>query len=71
MLEKQGITWRQALDGTTTGPLSRAWSVEAWPTVYILDGAGVIRAAGGGARGAMMARKVDELLRELETKGDR
>lgn len=42
-LESEGIAWRQAVDGATDGPLAKAWNVQSWPTIYILDGQGRIR----------------------------
>ena len=43
MLDEQGITWRQAIDGTTSGPIAKRWNVQGWPTIYVLDAKGVIR----------------------------
>ena len=43
IMRKQGITWRQAVDGTTTGPLATHWNVHYWPHIYVLDAKGVIR----------------------------
>ena len=43
ILTENGITWRQALDGTTEGALATRWNVHGWPTIYILDASGVIR----------------------------
>jgi hypothetical protein len=43
ILEKNGITWRQAAQGSTRGPLPRRWNVASWPTIYVLDAKGVIR----------------------------
>lgn len=43
ILEEQDIHWRQAVDGSTNGPLAKAWNVHGWPTIYILDHKGVIR----------------------------
>ena len=43
ILEKEKITWRQAVDGSTEGPLATAWNIHGWPTIYILDSKGVIR----------------------------
>jgi hypothetical protein len=49
----------------TSGPISEAWHVGGWPTIYVLDGAGVIRYR--DVRGEDMDRAVDQLLSELET----
>jgi hypothetical protein len=47
LLEKQGVTWRNAWEGAVpsgAGPLARAWEVTQFPTMYVLDVRGVIRA---------------------------
>ena len=43
ILKDQGITWRQAVDGDTSGPIATKWNVHGWPTIYVLDKKGVIR----------------------------
>src|SRR5262245_32907020 len=68
VLEKEKITWRSFWNGPkgTGGPISQAWNVHGWPTIYVLDGDGVIRYR--DVRGEDMDQAVDELLKELETK---
>ena len=67
VLEKEQITWRSFWNGgSTQGPISTAWRVRGWPTIYVLDANGVIRAR--GVRGAKMDEAVDALLAELEKK---
>jgi len=68
MLKEQGITWRHAIDGTTSGPIATKWNVHAWPTLYILDAKGVIRFKGGDARGKNMETNVEKLLAEMGVK---
>lgn len=46
ILKEQGITWPNILQGTTDGPISTAWNVQGWPTIYLIDKDGVIRAKG-------------------------
>jgi len=41
-LQKENITWRSFRDGNS-GPIAKAWNVQSWPTVYVLDWDGVIR----------------------------
>src|SRR5262249_33628345 len=67
VLQKEQITWRSFWNGPkgTSGPISEAWHVRGWPTIYVLDGAGVIRYR--NVRGEDMDRAVDQLLSELET----
>jgi len=64
MLQEQGITWRQAIDGTTQGPIATRWNVQGWPTVYILDANGVIRFK--NSRGERLGQDVDKLMTELK-----
>ncbi len=55
------IAWRSFFDGGDAyGPIARRWNVRSWPTIYVLDEKGVIRARTEDAE--EMARKVDELL---------
>lgn len=43
ILAEQNITWRNVLDGTTSGPIATRWNVHGWPTIYVLDKQGHIR----------------------------
>jgi hypothetical protein len=64
-LEKEQITWRSFWNGPegTRGPISRAWNVKGWPTIYVLDHEGRIRFK--GVRGEAMDAAVDSLLAEI------
>ncbi len=43
--KKEQITWRSFWNGGSTGgPISSRWNVSGWPTTYVLDHTGVIRA---------------------------
>lgn len=68
-LEEEQITWRSFWNGPdgTGGPISKAWNVSAWPTIYVLDAAGVIRFK--NVRGEAMDNAVDELLAEMKEPG--
>lgn len=65
-LEKESITWRSFWNGPegTNGPISTAWGVRSWPTIYVLDAKGVIRFK--DVRGGALDRAVDTLLAELK-----
>jgi peroxiredoxin len=43
----RGLTYRAWWDGdqpeNTSGPIATNWAVSGWPTVYVIDGTGVIR----------------------------
>jgi hypothetical protein len=64
MAEEQ-ITWRSFWNGPkgTGGPISTAWNVRGWPTIYVLDHKGVIRFK--NVREKQMDEAVDALLKEL------
>jgi hypothetical protein len=64
-MKKQGITWRSFWNGgSTQGPISSAWNVRGWPTIYVLDHKGVIRYK--IVRGERMDEAVDKLLAEMK-----
>ncbi len=64
ILAEQKITWRQAIDGDTTGPLATKWNVNGWPTIYVLDAKGVVRYR--DVRDEEMEKVVLELLEEAK-----
>jgi hypothetical protein len=64
ILKDQGITWRNAVDGSTSGPLATRWNVQGWPTIYVLDAQGKIRFK--DVRDAEMDKAVDTLLAEMK-----
>ncbi len=62
-MKAEGITWRQAMEGSTSGPLATKWDVHGWPTIFVLDHKGVIRFQ--DLRGEELEKAVDELLKEV------
>jgi len=64
ILARESITWRQALDGDTSGPWATKWNVNGWPTIYVLDANGVIRYR--DVRDAAMEKAVLELVAEAK-----
>jgi hypothetical protein len=63
--EVHKITWRSFHDGSK-GPIVKKWLVQGFPTIYVLDGKGVIRYK--GVRGKDMDKAVDILLKEMADK---
>ena len=63
---KEKMSWRHFWDGSTGGPIAKRWNVHGWPTIYILDANGVIRAK--DLRDEQMEEKVVELIAEMKTK---
>jgi len=65
VMEAEQITWRSFWDGgNTNGPIATRWNVSGWPTIYVIDGKGVIRYR--DVREQAMDKAVDSLLEELE-----
>src|SRR6187200_1517002 len=63
-LVRENITWRSFWNGGgTNGPISRAWNVTGWPSIWVIDARGVIRYR--NVRGDAMDRAVDALLAEM------
>jgi hypothetical protein len=62
------LSWRSWWDGgSTDGPIQTAYNVSHWPTIYVLDGEGVIRYL--DVRGKALDEAIDKLLAEIEKKG--
>jgi hypothetical protein len=68
MLAENDITWRQAAEGSTSGPLPKKWNVRSWPTIYVIDHKGVIRFK--NVRDQAMEDAVVKLLDELKSEGN-
>ena len=66
IVKDKDLPWRSFWNGPegTSGPLSKAWGVHSWPTIYILDGEGRIRYR--NVRGEKMDEAVDALLEEMD-----
>src|SRR5262245_3469336 len=68
--EKQQITWRSFWNGPegTGGPISKAWKVTGWPTLYLIDAKGVIRRKYVGNPGdKVLDEEIDKLVKEADT----
>lgn len=63
---EEQVTWRSFAAGPGGGEIAKAWNVSSWPTIYILDEQGVIRAK--DLRDKAMEAKVEELLALLAAK---
>lgn len=66
VMAREKMTWPSFWNGSdgADGPISKAWNVRGWPTVYILDAKGVIRFK--GQRREKLEEKVKLLLEEGE-----
>ena len=64
VLKEENISWRSFWNGPdgTSGPISKAWNVTGWPTIYVLDGEGKIRYK--NVRGADLDKALETLMAE-------
>ena len=63
------ITWRSFWNGPegTGGPISKAWNVRGWPTLYVLDHEGRIRHKWLGNPGdEILDKEIDALVAEAK-----
>ncbi len=70
-VEHEKMTWPSFWNGKdgASGPISSAWNVSGWPTVYVIDAKGIIRfkfEGYGEPTSNMLNGSVDELMKELE-----
>jgi hypothetical protein len=65
IIRDKDLCWRSFWNGPdgTGGPISRAWNVESWPTIYVLDQHGVIRYK--NVRGTELDNAIAALLAEM------
>jgi len=44
-MQENDITWRSFWNGPEggAGPIARAWNIQGWPTLYLIDHKGIIR----------------------------
>jgi len=71
-LKDEAITWRSFTNGPmgTDGPISTAWNIRGWPTLYLIDHKGVIRHKFLGNPGnEKLDRAIDKLLAEAVKSG--
>jgi hypothetical protein len=68
-LEEEQITWRSFWNGPegTGGPISQAWNVQGWPTLYVIDHKGIIRHKYLGSPGdKVLDEAIEKLVAEAE-----
>ena len=63
-LEKEKITWRSFWNGEkgTSGPISGAWNIKGWPTLYVIDSHGMIRYKSVGANEKAIDEAIEQAL---------
>jgi len=65
-MKEENITWRSFWNGKkgTSGPISTAWNVKGWPTIYVIDAKGIIRYK--NVRGDRLEKAIETLVKEAE-----
>ena len=66
-VEQYGLDWPTVFQGNST-PISDLYRVQGYPTIYVLDETGKVVAK--NLRGESLGRRVEELVKALEKKGD-
>jgi peroxiredoxin len=61
------ITWRCWWDGGQGGPISSRWNILSFPTVFVIDAKGLIRAI--GTHGKELEQTLERLVEEAQPKG--
>jgi thiol-disulfide isomerase/thioredoxin len=67
---REGMTWPSFWNGIggPNGPISSAWNVSGWPTIYVIDAEGIIQFKDegyGAPTSNILNGSVDELMKEL------
>lgn len=62
IIKEQKLNFRNAVDGSTNGPIATAWNVRGWPTVYVIDANGIIRKKFVGVDPNELKKSVEALL---------
>jgi hypothetical protein len=69
VLAQENITWRSFWNGGDRGPISQAWGIKGWPTLYLIDHKGVIRNEWlGSPPPTVLDQAVEGLVKEAESK---
>lgn len=72
VLQEEQITWRSFWNGEkgTGGPISTAWNVHGWPTLYIIDHKGIIRHKYVGSPGdKVLDEAIEKLVKDADKPG--
>ena len=64
IIKEQNINYRNAVDGSTKGPIAKTWNISGWPTIYVIDAAGVIRAQVLGADNRKLTEAIEAALKK-------
>jgi thiol-disulfide isomerase/thioredoxin len=66
-MSQKSISWTNVFDGAG-GPIARAWRIEGFPTIFVIDAKGVIRFKQVGYNPGSMSKidnAIDKLLKDM------
>jgi len=67
VVKKNELSWKNFYDGSTSGAIATRWNVNGWPTIYVIDAAGIIRYK--DVRGDELDAAIETLVAELNDAG--
>ena len=63
------ITWRSFAAGSTSGEIPKAWGIQGWPTLYLIDAQGNVRKKWVGSPGEeILDGAIENLVAETKAK---
>jgi len=65
VIEEEEITWRSWQNSAGSQPISEQFGVRGWPTLFLIDAQGVIRAKWEGSPGDALEPAIEQLIQEL------
>jgi thiol-disulfide isomerase/thioredoxin len=67
-IQRTKINWRSFWNGKdgSEGPITWAWNVYSWPTIYLIDHKGIIREDNTTRRGSKIDEELEKLIAEAE-----
>ncbi len=63
-IEQEHLAWRSWWNGGRKGAISTRWNIYEWPTLYVIDAAGMIRYK--NVQDQPLDRAIDRLVQEAE-----
>ena len=65
VIRGEKLTWPSWFQGSTSGPISQAWGIGTFPTLFLIDHRGIVREQFVGDPGAeRLEARILELLKE-------
>lgn len=70
IVKEKNITWRSFQNEKEEGRISEDWSVQGWPTIYLIDAEGKIRYTYNSVSGEVLDESITKLLAEIDVEVD-